>query len=94
LLAIAASGFLIAVFYGFEKMNFKVPVLSEMGKNMLLLFIIAFIFDQYVGFLVDGYRDFLIANPILTMILVGVLPIIIEAGIAMLLARKNIVVKI
>jgi len=94
LLSIAASGFLIAVFYGFEKMNFKVPVLSEMGKNMLLLFIIAFIFDQYVGFLADGYRDFLIANPILTMILVGVLPIVIEAGIAMLLARKNIVFKI
>ena len=90
-LAIAASGFLIAVFYGFEKMNFKVPVLSEMGKNMLLLFIIAFVFDVYVG-LLD--RDFLIANPILTMILVGVLPIVIEAGIAMLLARKNIVVKI
>ena len=90
-LAIAASGFLIAVFYGFEKMKFKVPVLSEMGKNMLLLFILAFVFDVAIGFL---DRDFLMVSPILTMILVGVLPIVIEAGIAMLLARKNIVVKI
>jgi len=94
LLAIAASGFLIAVFYGFEKLDFKVPVLSEMGRNMLLLFIIAFVFDQYVGILADNMRDFLVANPILTMLLVGVLPIAIEAGIAMLLAKRNIIVKI
>jgi hypothetical protein len=94
LLAIAASGFLIAVFYGFEKLNFKVPVLSEMGRNMLLLFIIAFIFDIYVGFLADNARDFLITFPVLTMLLVGVLPIVIEAGIAILLAKKNIIVKI
>ena len=89
--AIAASGFLIAVFYGFEKMNFKVPVLSEMGKNMLLLFILAFIFDVAIG-LLD--RSFFMANPLVTMLLVGVLPIAIEAGIALLLARYDIKIKI
>jgi hypothetical protein len=94
LFAIAASGFLIAVFYGFEKMQFKVPVLSEMGKNMLLLFIIAFIFDQYVGFLVGDYRDFLVANPVITMVIIGIVPIAVEAGIAMLLAKRKIVIKI
>lgn len=91
LFAIAASGFLIAVFYGFEKMGFKVPVLSEMGRNMLLLFILAFIWDFSIGLI---ERDFLAANPIITMLLVGVLPIIIEAGIAILLAKKNIIIKI
>ncbi len=89
--AIAASGFLIAVFYGFEKMNFRIPVLSEMGKNMLLLFILAFIFDVAIG-LLD--RSFLVANPLITMLLVGVLPIVIEAGIALLLARYDIKIKI
>lgn len=91
LFAIAASGFLMAVFYGFEKMKFKVPVLSEMGKNMLLLFIIAFIWDLLLG-LID--KDLLIFSPILTMFLVGVLPIAVEAGIAILLAKKDVIIKL
>lgn len=91
LFAIAASGFLMAVFYGFEKMNFKVPVLSEMGRNLLLLFILAFIWDLLLG-LID--KDLLLFNPVLTMLLVGVLPIAVEAGIAMLLAKKNIIIKL
>jgi len=33
-------------------------------------------------------------NPLITMLLVGVLPIVIEAGIAMLLARWDIKIKI
>ncbi len=89
--AIAASGFLIAVFYGFEKMKFKVPVLSEMGKNMLLLFILAFVFDVAIGLFETEIR---MANPIIIMLLVGVLPIAIEAGIALLLARWDIKIKI
>jgi len=91
LFAIATSGFLIAVFYGFEKLKFKIPVLSEMGRNMLFLFILAFIFDQYVQ-IFD--KQFLADNPLLTMVLVGILPIAIEAGIAVLLAKKNLILKI
>ncbi len=91
LFAIATSGFLIAVFYGFEKLKFKIPVLSEMGRNMLFLFILAFIFDQYVQFF---DKQFLADNPLLTMVLVGILPIAIEAGIAVLLAKKNLILKI
>jgi len=94
LLAIAASGFLIAVFYGFELLNFRVPVLSEMGKNMLLLFILSLLIDSYVGFLVDDFRDFLVMNPIITMLIIGVLPIAFEAGIAMLLAHKKWIIKV
>ncbi|MFX1499323.1 MAG: hypothetical protein ACFFBH_17535 [Promethearchaeota archaeon] len=91
LLAIAASGFLIAIFYGFEKLEFKVPILSEMGRNLLLLFILAFIFDQYVQIFP---KPFLIDYPWLTMILIGILPIAIEGGIAVLLAKRNIIIKI
>ncbi len=91
LFAIAASGFLMAVFYGFEKLKFKVPVLSEMGRNMLLLFILSFLWDLIIG-LLD--RDLLTISPVLTMLLVGVLPIVVEAGIAMLLAKKDIIIKL
>lgn len=91
LLAIGASGFLIAIFYSFEKMDFKVPVLSEMGRNLLLLFILAFIFDQYVQ-IFD--KASLVDNPWLAMILIGIIPIGVEAGIAVLLAKKEIIIKI
>jgi hypothetical protein len=94
LLAIGASGFLITVFYSFEKLNFKVPLLSEMGKNMLLLFILAFIWNVMVGLLVDSMRDFLINVPIFTMLIIGILPILIEGTIAYLLAKKDLIIKI
>jgi len=94
LLAIAVSGFLIAVFFSFEQLNFKVPVLSEMGKNLLILFIFALVFSLLAQFLVDDFRDILLAFPILTMLVLGILPILIEAGIAMLLAKFNIKIKI
>ncbi|MFW9945757.1 MAG: hypothetical protein ACFFDX_02895 [Candidatus Odinarchaeota archaeon] len=61
---------------------------------MLLLFIIAFVFDVYVGLLTKNMRDFLVAYPVVTMLLIGVLPIVIETGITLLLARKNIIIKI
>ena len=94
LLAIAVSGFLIAVFFSFEQLNFKVPILSEMGKNLLILFIFALVFSLLAQFLVDDFRAFLLAFPVLTMLILGVLPILIEASIAILLARFNIKIKI
>jgi len=94
LLAIGASGFLITIFYGFDKLNFKVPLLSEMGKNMLLLFILAFVWDLIIGIVVDSARDFLLNFPVVTMVCFGVLPILIEGAIAYLLARWNIKIKI
>ncbi|MFW9949121.1 MAG: hypothetical protein ACFFKA_03215 [Candidatus Thorarchaeota archaeon] len=94
LLAIAASGFLISIFYGFEQMKFKLPILSEMGRNMLFLFIFAFIFDIAISLFMDTSRDFFIINPLITMLLIGVLPIVIEAGIAMLFAKLNWIIKI
>ena len=94
LLAIAASGFLITIFYGFDKLKFKVPLLSEMGKNMLLLFILAFIWDAIITAVADSARDFLLNFPLVTMVCFGVLPILIEAGIAYLLARWDIKIKI
>ena len=94
LLAIGASGFLITIFYGFEKLDFKVPLLSEMGKNMLLLFILAFVWDLIIGLLVDEMRDFLLNVPIANMIFIGILPILVEGAIAYFLAKKDIKIKI
>jgi hypothetical protein len=75
-------------------LNFKVSILSEMGKNLLVLFIFALVFSLLAQFLVDDFRYILLAFPALTMLFLGVLPILIEAGIAILLARYNIRIKI
>jgi hypothetical protein len=94
LLAVAVSGFLIAVFFSFEQLKFKVPVLSEMGKNLLVLLIFALVFSVLAELLADNFRDILLAFPVLTMLILGILPIVVEAGIAMLLAKWDIKIKI
>jgi hypothetical protein len=96
LMAIGTAGFMVAIFYGFEKLNFKVPALSEMGRNLLLLFILSFLFGDQLALLMLNTlgRDFLAANPLISLGLLGILPIAIEAGIAVLLAKKNIIIKI
>ncbi|MFX0076083.1 MAG: hypothetical protein ACFE96_11610, partial [Candidatus Hermodarchaeota archaeon] len=94
LLAIGATGFLIAVFFCFELLNFKVPLLSEMGKNLLILFIFALFFSLLAQELVDRMRDFMLEFPVFPLLVLGILPIAIEAGIAMLLAKWKIKIKI
>ncbi len=54
-----------AVFFSFEMLNFKVPVLSEMGINLLVLFIFALVFNILAQFLVEGFRYILLAFPAL-----------------------------
>jgi len=53
---------------------------------------------NHYTYVMNGWTNledyFLVANPVVTMLLVGVLPIVIEAGIALLLAKKNIIIKI
>ncbi len=94
LLAISVSAYMISVFYFFDTVDFKIPVLSAMGKNMLLLFILAFIADIFVGILAADYKDLLIAFPVLALLLCGVLPIVFEAVIAIILEKKNIKIKL
>lgn len=85
---------MISVFYFFDTIGFKLPVLSAMGKNMLLLFILAFIIDLYVGILADNFKGLLLAFPVLALLLVGILPILFEVAIALVLDKKNIKIKI
>lgn len=91
LMAIGTSGFMIAIFYGFEQLEFKIPLLSEFGRNMLLMFILTSVIGFYLGIF---SKEFLIAVPLLTMILVGMLPIIALGALAVLLDRKSIIIKV
>ncbi len=91
LLAIATFAFMSTVFYSLEQFDFKIPILSEMGKNMLLIFILTLFVGLFVGIIP---KDFLVANPLHALLLIGILPIAILGGIAVLLDRKNIKIKI
>lgn len=90
LMAIGTSGFMIAIFYGFEQLEFKIPLLSEFGKNLLLMFILTLFISLYNQVF---SKDFLISSPLLAMILVGLVPVIILGGLAVLLDKKGIIVK-
>ena len=82
-MAIGRAGFTMALFYGFEQLKFKgpgrFPLLSEFGKNMLLMFILTPVVQIYMGLF---SKNFLAANPLVTLLLVGILPIISLAGLA------------
>lgn len=91
LMAIGRAGFVMALFYGFEQIEFKVPVLSEFGKNMLLMFILTPVLQIYIG---SFSKKFLAANPALALLFVGILPVIVLAGLAVILDRKKIIIKI
>ncbi len=92
--AIAVSGFMVSIFYLFDRIGFKIPVLTAMGKNLLVLFILAFLVDLYVGIMVDNFRPLLLAFPPFTLFLVGIFPVLFEIGIGLLLDKYNIKIKI
>lgn len=91
LMSIGTSGFMIAIFYGFEQLDFKIPLLSEFGKNLLLMFILTLVVGEFVGIF---SKESMITNPLITMLLIGVLPVVLLAALAVLLDRKNIIIKI
>ena len=93
LMAIGTSQFVMFIFYIFERIGFKVPMLSELGKNLLLMFILLLFVTEVYLKLPWLSHEILAANPIWAMIGAGVIPILVLYAIAWLLAKKNIIIK-
>ncbi len=92
LFAIGISGLMLTMCFGFEQVGIRFPLLSSLGKNLLLVYVLAFVVvDQYLNAL---DRDFLNASPYWTLLLVGVLPIVFLGSIAIFLDRKQILLKV
>jgi len=92
LMSVGSAGFMIAVCYALGEIGFRVPILTKFGKNLLPMFVLVFLFgDQYAGALP---RDFLVAYPYFTVVLVGLLPLLVLGAIADFLDRRNIVVRL
>ncbi|TFG17675.1 MAG: hypothetical protein EU530_10260 [Promethearchaeota archaeon] len=98
-MTIGFSAFMIFAFYKMQKVNFRIPILSPLGKNMLLVFLLSMVINEVV------YADMVLKNfdligmggwygPILDLILAGVVPIMLMWAIVYPLHKYNIIIKI
>jgi MFS family permease len=93
LMAIGTSQFVMFIFYSFERIGFKVPMLSEFGKNLLLMFILLLVVTEVYLKLPFTTHEIFAANPLWAMVGAGVIPILMLYLIAWILAKKNIIIK-
>ena len=91
LFAVGISGLMLTMCFGFGELGIRFPLLTPLGKNLLLTFVLAaVVVDMYIG-LYD--REFLAQSPFLTLLLVGVLPATILAAVAVFFDRRNIILR-
>ncbi|NUM55383.1 MAG: hypothetical protein HUU46_17180 [Candidatus Hydrogenedentes bacterium] len=89
--AIYMGGFMLEIFYTFGRAGFRFPLLSSFGKNLLLMFAVG-------GFGVSIYWNFLpkellIAEPLIALFLVGILPIAALGVFAKFLEKRGVMVR-
>jgi predicted acyltransferase len=93
-LAIATSGFILYLFYKFDQEDFKIPGLTAMGKNMLMIFILSMILNELVYIEIMINSGLLGQNGLIDLLLMGIPPILFMWIIAKLLERFNLYIKI
>jgi len=92
LLSVGLSGLLVASTYALGEVGFTVPVLRPLGKNLILVFIVA---SQFVSRYVEAFpRTFLESYPYAGLFLVGALPIAGVALLTMVLEKRNIMIRL
>lgn len=91
LLTVAVAGFMLMAFFSMDRMGLRFPVLSALGKNLLLMFALGwFVVNAYLALLP---KEFLARSPILAMLLGGLAPIVALSLLAVFLNRKNIIIR-
>ncbi|MCP4642342.1 MAG: hypothetical protein GY851_17990 [bacterium] len=92
LLAIALSGIMILGFYAAGRAGLRLPLLSSLGKNLLLMFALSAVIAE--TYLTLFPKEFLVRAPYVAALLVGVAPIAVLGAIATFLDRRNILLKV
>jgi predicted acyltransferase len=88
-MTIGVCGIALFMFYNMDKYDYKIKFLIPWGKNLLLMFLLEMIIIEL--FYMDMFLyDFVLINPWLDLILVGIIPFIILWVIAKILEKKNI----
>ena len=89
--AVCIGGFMLMIFFAFGRMGFRFPLLSSFGRNLLLMFAVG-------GFGVSVYWNFLpkpllIAEPLLGLLLIGVVPRAVLGALAVFLDKRGVMVR-
>ncbi len=91
LLAVAYGGYMLMIFYTFGLAGVRFPLLSSLGKNLLLLFAVGGIaMGIYIAVLP---KTLLMASPFYALLLVGILPILALGLFAKFLEWRGIMVR-
>jgi hypothetical protein len=91
LLAIGFTGYTMAAFYSLEQMGLRAPLLSALGRNLLLMFVSSLFFIDFYFQLFS--KSFLAASPLFTMVFAGLLPLAALSALALYLDKKGVLIK-
>ncbi|MCC6698110.1 MAG: hypothetical protein IT365_20985 [Candidatus Hydrogenedentes bacterium] len=91
LLAVGMAGLMLVGFFASGQNKLRFPLLSAMGKNLLVMFLLA-------GFFLEIYfdwipKEFLVRWPVAALFLIGILPLAAVSCVAVLLDRLGIIVR-
>lgn len=89
-----AMGFIgggMFLFYAYEQINYSIPLLSALGRNMWIFFIGSPILEWIWILLLE---DLVRSSAIAAFILIGIMPLVIVGGVAFLFDRKKILLRI
>lgn len=89
--AVYMGGFMLMIFFAFARVGFRFPLLSSLGKNLLLLFAVG---GLTTGIYVNAIpKTLLLESPILAMVVAGVVPLVALSAAAVWLDRRGIMVR-
>ncbi|MFA6241729.1 MAG: hypothetical protein WC655_12425 [Candidatus Hydrogenedentales bacterium] len=89
--ALYMGGFMLMIFFAFGRVGFRFPLLSSLGKNLLLMFAVGGLGTSiYVSLLP---KSLLLESPFLAMTLAGIVPIAVLSYAAVWLDRRGIMVR-
>jgi hypothetical protein len=91
LIALYMGGFMLMIFFAFGQVGFRFPLLSSLGKNLLLIFAVGGLFNSIYLSLIP--KSFLMESPYLALILGGIVPIALFAWFAVILDKRGIMVR-
>jgi hypothetical protein len=91
LFAIGGAGMNVLIFYGLGCAGLRLPILSALGKNLLLMFILSLFCVQM--WIAQIPKEWMLVAPVFRLIVVGIAPMVMLCLIAKALERYNIVIR-
>jgi predicted acyltransferase len=95
-LGIGISGLALFIFYHLEKYDFKIPLLSPLGKNLLIVGILEMVLIEllYMNLFLFDFIQLHLAYPLYHLLFAGIVPIVILWGIAKVLADLKLYLRV